>query len=275
MAAGIRDREAKMRRDAQTLAVALDRAEAANRTTNEFLANMSHELRTPLNGVLGMTQVLGATVTEPRQAKMIATVLDSAKRLETLVSDILDAAKLSAGTAEVAAEPFAIAAAVREAGEAWRAQAAKKGLALTVEADQDPDPVVLGDRARLRQILDNLVSNAIKFTAAGEVRLSLTRVEAAAGPRCRITVADTGVGFDPAMKERLFQAFRQADSSATRKYGGAGLGLSISRGLAELMGGALDGDPRPGGGSIFTLDLPLPEAGAAAAREDSGERGAA
>jgi signal transduction histidine kinase len=272
MAAEIRDREAKMLRDAETLAVALDRAETANRTTNEFLANMSHELRTPLNGVIGLTQVLAGMVKEPTQAKLISTVTDSARQLEILLSDILDAAKLSAGQTEVIAQPFAIAAAVRAAGAAFEGPAAKKRLGLVVEIADGPDPVVMGDPARLRQILDNLLSNAIKFTASGDVRLALSQVDGGGRPRFRITVADTGVGFDPAMTERLFERFQQADGSATRQYGGTGLGLSISRGLAELMGGTLDGAPRPEGGSIFTLDLRLP---LAVASEAAAIRGAA
>ena len=276
MAAEIRDREAKMLRDAETLAVALDRAETANRTTNEFLANMSHELRTPLNGVLGLGQVLVGMINEPRQAKLIATVMDSAKHLEILLSDILDAAKLSAGQTEVAAVPFAIAAAVRAVGDASSAAAARKGLALIVETPSGADPVVLGDPGRLHQILDNLVSNAIKFTGSGEVRLTLTELDPGETPRYRITVADTGMGFDPAQKERLFEKFQQADSSATRKFGGTGLGLSISRGLAELMGGTLDGDSSPGKGSTFTLELPLALASSRAAQaEPLLDRGAA
>ena len=266
MAAEIRDRETKMRRDAETLAVALDRAETANRTTNAFLANMSHELRTPLNGVLGMGQVLGAMITDPRQTRMITTVMESARHLEVLLSDILDAAKLSAGQTEIAAAPFAIGALVRAVGEASSAAAAQKGLALPVDIPPGPDPLVMGDPERVRQIIDNLVSNAIKFTAAGEVRLALVQVEPGATPRYRVTVSDTGMGFDPAMKERLFEKFQQADGSATRKFGGTGLGLSISRGLAELMGGELDGDSVPGQGSIFTLELPLPLAAPIAAQ---------
>jgi signal transduction histidine kinase len=274
MASEIRDREAKMLRDAETLAVALDRAQTANRATNEFLANMSHELRTPLNGVIGLTQVLAGMVQEPTQTKLINTVTDSARQLEVLLSDILDAAKLSAGQTEVTAEPFAIADLVRAVGESFTAAAAKKKLALMVDVPAGQAPVVMGDPARLRQILDNLISNAIKFTKTGEVRLGLVQVEDGGPPRFRLTVADTGVGFDPAQKERLFEKFQQADGSATRQYGGTGLGLSISRGLAELMGGTLDGEPRPEGGSIFTLDLRLPLAVRAQA-ETTSIRGAA
>jgi signal transduction histidine kinase len=277
MASEIRDRETKMRRDAETLAVALDRAEAANRTTNEFLANMSHEVRTPLNGVLGLSQVLARTLKEPAQAELITAVIASAEQLESLLSDILDAAKLSAGQTEVRTEPFAIGAAVRAAGAAWARPAADKGLTLVMEAPPEADRVVMGDPTRLRQILDNLLSNAVKFTTAGEVRLSVAMLDPAAPLRFRLSVADSGVGFDPAMKERLFQPFQQADGSSTRRYGGTGLGLSISRGLAELMGGVLDGSPRPEGGSVFVLELPLPlaETGQTVEPEARDVRGAA
>ena len=257
MAAEIRDREEKMRRDAETLAVALDRAEAANRTTNAFLANMSHEVRTPLNGVLGLSQVLARTTKDPAQIELVAAVINSAEALERLLSDILDAASLGAGQTEVRAEPFPLGAAVRAAGTTWAKPAADKGLVFAIDIDPAADQTVTGDPQRLRQVLDNLLSNAIKFTATGAVRLSLVRQGSPERPRFRFEVADSGVGFDPAMKERLFQPFQQADTSSTRRYGGTGLGLSISRGLAELMGGTLDGAPQAEGGSVFVLELPM------------------
>ncbi|HTI67259.1 MAG TPA: ATP-binding protein [Caulobacteraceae bacterium] len=257
MAAEIRDREAKMRRDAETLVVALDRAEAANRTTNQFLANMSHEVRTPLNGVLGLSHVLATTVKDPTQQELVAQVIASAETLETLLSDILDAAKLGARETEVRLEPFALDVCMRAIVAAWSGRAEKRGLRLVVDIAAGAERVVLGDPARLRQILDNLIGNAVKFTHQGEVRLTVRAGGQVARPRFRFEVSDTGVGFDLAMKERLFQPFQQGDSSATRRYGGTGLGLSISRGLAELMGGVLDGAPRSEGGSIFFLELPL------------------
>jgi signal transduction histidine kinase len=257
MAGEIRDRESKMRRDAETLAVALDRAEAANRATNHFLANMSHEVRTPLNGVLGLSHVLATTVKDPTQQELIRQVIASAESLETLLSDILDAAKLGAGEVEIDVEPFPLGAAMRAAAGVWSKKAEAKGLVLGLDIAPEAERTVLGDPGRIRQIVDNLLGNAVKFTAKGEVRLTVTRGGGVARPRFRMEVTDTGVGFDPAMKDRLFQPFQQADGSATRRYGGTGLGLTISRGLAELMGGTLDGTPRPEGGSMFFLELPL------------------
>ena len=261
MAAEIREREIKMRRDAETLAVALDRAEAANRTTNSFLANMSHEVRTPLNGVLGLSQVLVRTAKDPLQAELITSVIRSAESLETVLCDVLDAARLGAGQIEVRAEPFHIGEAVREATRSWAEQAQQRGLRLRLLVAAEAERHGLGDGERLRQILDALLSNAVKFTPHGEIRLEVS----GDGARLRFAVSDTGVGFDPASKERLFQAFQQADVSSTRRFGGAGLGLRIARGLAELMGGSLDGCPRPEGGSTFTLELPLPAVAASAA----------
>jgi signal transduction histidine kinase len=255
MAGEIADRETTMRRDAETLAVALDRAESANRATNEFLANMSHELRTPLNGVLGMSHVLATISKDPAQQELIKSVIQSASGLEALVSDILDAARLGAGQTEICMADFPLGGTMRSILNAWSAQAAQKKLVLALDLAPGTDVAVTGDPERLRQILDNLIGNAIKFTPKGEVRLSVRLV--GQGRRFRFEVADTGVGFDPSMKERLFQKFQQADTSATRRFGGTGLGLAISRGLAELMGGTLDGDPRPEGGSLFFLELPL------------------
>jgi signal transduction histidine kinase len=254
MAAEIREREARMRQDAETLAVALDRAQAANRTTNAFLANMSHEVRTPLNGVIGLSQVLARTVKDAGQTELIGAVIRSAEALERVLSDILDAARLRGGEAEVRAEPFAIGETVCATAAVWSERAAERGLAFSSEVAPEAERVGLGDRDRIRQVLDALLSNAVKFTARGEVRIEV----AATGPKVRFAVSDTGMGFDPASKERLFQPFQQADGSSTRRFGGAGLGLSIARGLAELMGGSLDGAVRPEGGSVFTLELPLP-----------------
>jgi signal transduction histidine kinase len=218
---------------------------------------MSHEVRTPLNGVLGLSHVLAATVQDPTQRELIRSVIASAESLEALLSDILDAARLGAGETEIRLERFALGDAGRSRAAAWRAKAAERGLALVLDLAPDADRDVLGDVERLSQILDNLLGNAVKFTSQGEVRLTV----GVSGPpglaSFRFEVADTGIGFDPAMKQRLFQPFQQADGSSTRRHGGTGLGLSISRGLAELMGGALDGAPRPEGGSVFWLELPL------------------
>jgi signal transduction histidine kinase len=226
---------------------------------------MSHELKTPLNGVLGMSHVLASIAKDPTQQELIKSVIASASGLEVLVSDILDAAKLGAGQTEINRVAFPLGGAMRALLNTWGEQAAQKTLVLAADLAPEVDQTVMGDPERLRQILDNLIGNAIKFTPKGEVRLTVRPVGKSKS-RFRFEVADTGVGFDPSMKERLFQKFQQADSSATRRYGGTGLGLAISRGLAELMGGTLDGDPRPEGGSLFVLELPLEAARAAETR---------
>ena len=246
MAAEIRERERR-------LAAALDRAESANRLTGEFLANMSHEIRTPLNGVLGLSQVLARTSRDPAQREMTDAIIESASALERLLCDILEAAQLHSGAAELRSEPFDLAPTVEAAVAPWRIAARDKGLALLVEVDPSIQATVVGDPDRLQQILSALLSNAVKFTARGEIRL-----QAGAGAQgFHFEVADTGIGIDPAQKEQIFAPFRQADGSSTRKQGGAGLGLSVAVGFARLMGGSLDCARREGGGSVFWADLPF------------------
>jgi signal transduction histidine kinase len=257
MAAAIRERERRIRQDAETLAIALDQAQSANRATNDFLANMSHELRTPLNGVLGLSRILVQTTTDPAQRKMVEAIEGSATGLEQMLGDVLDAARLKAGQMEVRAAPFDLGEAVRRTAGLWRSAAADKGLGLTVEIAPEAEGRVVGDSERMQQILGNLLSNAVKFTEAGAIRLTAGREP---GGAMRFQVRDTGIGFDPAVKERLFERFQQNDTSSTRRYGGSGLGLHISRSLAGLMGGTLDADSRPGDGATFTLRLDLPRA---------------
>jgi signal transduction histidine kinase len=203
-----------------------------------------------------MSHVLASIAKDPTQQELIRSVIESASGLEVLVSDILDAARLGAGQTEIHMADFPLGGTMRSIATAWAGQAAQKKLVLALDIAPEADVAVTGDPERLRQILDNLVGNAIKFTPKGEVRLSV-RLVGKAARRFRFEVSDTGVGFDASIKERLFQKFQQADTSATRRFGGTGLGLAISRGLAELMGGTLDGDPRPEGGSLFVLELPL------------------
>jgi diguanylate cyclase len=260
MALAIRERERSIRSHSAELEIALEKADSANRATNEFLATMSHEIRTPLNGVLGLSRVLLQTSADARQRKLLEAIESSATGLERLLSDVLDAARLKAGRLQIAPEPFDLDQAVEAAAALWSAAAAEKGLVLRLELGAAAGRRVLGDAVRLQQILGNLLSNAVKFTERGEI---LLWVADAPDGRVAFQVSDTGVGFDPAFKAQLFEPFRQADNSATRRFGGSGLGLSICRSLAELMGGELDGDGRPGEGAVFTLVLPLPAAPAA------------
>jgi signal transduction histidine kinase len=251
---------------------ALRQAQASARAKSDFLANMSHEIRTPLNGVLGLARALEETSGEERTRAMARTIVESAGALERLLSDALDLSRMEAGKLEVRPEPFDLAALVRRAVELFEPAAAAKGLALSLDSELPPVAPVVGDALRLQQILTNLVSNAVKFTAEGEVTVRVRRD----GRVVAFQVSDTGIGFDPARAAELFARFEQADGSIARRFGGSGLGLAISRSLAELMGGELTATAAPGEGSVFTLKLPLPEAAAATptapAREAPGER---
>jgi signal transduction histidine kinase/AmiR/NasT family two-component response regulator len=231
-------------------------AAAANTAKSEFLANMSHEIRTPLNGIVAMAHMLRKAdlpQTEKEAADLIAA---SGETLEALLSDILDTAKIESGRLTIEETPFHAGELVRSVAALLRLKADEKGVRLHVEIDPDQDRILVGDPTRLRQIVTNLLSNAVKFTAAGQVTV---RLQAGAASRQRLSVIDTGVGFDPASKLALFERFQQADGSITRNFGGTGLGLSISRGLADAMGGRLDCDSTPGEGAKFWLDLDLPD----------------
>jgi signal transduction histidine kinase/NO-binding membrane sensor protein with MHYT domain/ActR/RegA family two-component response regulator len=254
-----------LKRDAQALAEARDAAEAANAAKSLFLANMSHEIRTPLNGVIGLAQALSQTELNPGQREMLDLMQSSSRMLLTLLGDILDLARIESGRLTLESEPFNLRAAVHEAADLYRASAAAKGLALVVDVCPDCPDFATGDEVRLKQIMCNLVSNAVKFTEAGLVSL-----EASCGPKVdgrttlRVAVSDTGIGFGREERERLFGRFEQADGAITRRYGGSGLGLSICRQLAEMMGGDLDAESEPGGGSTFILTVPMSTAEAPA-----------
>ena len=230
------------------------RAEAANQAKSEFLANMSHEIRTPLNGVVAMADTLSRSDLPEREREMVEVVRASGVTLERLLSDILDSAKIEAGQVAIEAAPFHLGDAVREVAGLYRAAAEQKEVALEIDIDEGLEHRVVGDGVRVRQILSNLVSNALKFTAEGQVTLRVSTVD----DRVRFEVRDTGVGFDAEQKARIFARFQQADGSITRRFGGTGLGLAISRDLATLMGGAFECESTPGEGSVFWFDLNLP-----------------
>jgi signal transduction histidine kinase/AmiR/NasT family two-component response regulator len=244
------------------LAAANDAAEAANRAKTEFLANMSHEIRTPLNGVIGVASSLSRTPLSDKQREMVSLIEGSADTLQVLLSDILDLARIEAGRLEIAPEPLVLGEMVRQIGELFRAKAEDKGLTFELDCGEAERLCVEGDPTRLKQILGNLISNAVKFTETGRVRLALASTRAADRVKLRFEVADTGIGFDEATHQRLFGRFQQADGSVGRRFGGAGLGLAISRSLAEAMGGVLEAVSTPGEGSTFSLDLTLPLAAA-------------
>ena len=245
------------RRIAGRLQAATERAEAASRAKTEFLANMSHEIRTPLNGVVGVADLLAQAELPTRERRMAEIIRSSGQSLERLLSDVLDLARVEAGQLAMESAPFHAGDLVRAVAALCRLRADEKGLVLSAEIDPALEGWFLGDAVRVRQILTNLASNAVKFTESGSVTL---RATAPAPGRMRLEVADTGVGFSAADKERLFGRFQQADGSITRRFGGSGLGLAISRQLAGLMGGFVDCESLPGVGSRFWFEAPLASA---------------
>jgi signal transduction histidine kinase/CheY-like chemotaxis protein len=228
-------------------------AAAASRAKSEFLSTMSHELRTPLNGVVGIASALKATPLTPQQAEMVALIEGSGRTLSHLLSDILDFSKIEAGRIEIDRAPFDLAKETRAIASLMFPGAAE-GVATRLDIAPACGGTVCGDAVRLKQIVANLVSNAIKFTRAGEIAVTLRRD----GDDVELRVSDTGVGFESHQADRLFQRFTQADSSITRRYGGTGLGLAITKALCEAMGGTIKAEGQPGVGATFIVRLPLP-----------------
>ncbi len=240
----------------QALARARDEAEAASRAKSAFLANTSHELRTPLNGMIGLAQLASAAdLDEERRREYLRQIVDSAQSLAGIISDILDLSKIEAGKLHLETAVFDLGELLRNLQRSYATLAAARGLRLELDIGPGLDVAVTGDALRVRQILSNFLSNALKFTAIGEVRLGAARKQ---GERVRFEVRDSGPGIDALTQERLFQPFTQADESMTRRFGGTGLGLSICRELAQLMGGTVGVVSEPGMGSVFWAELPLP-----------------
>lgn len=255
--------EAARRREAEeALAIAKLAAEDATKAKAEFLANMSHEIRTPMNGVIGMTEILARTSLSDTQRHYVETIHNSGDTLLALINDILDFSKIEAGKLEIQPAALDLRDLIERTAEQLAERAQRKGLQLLAEYDPSAPAAVIGDPVRIRQILTNLLGNAIKFTQQGEVRVRVTLDAPAsreAGPAIfRIAVTDTGTGISPEGQARLFQSFSQVDGSSTRVHGGTGLGLSICKQLSELMGGAIGVHSQSGQGSTFWVTLPLP-----------------
>ncbi len=240
--------------------LARSQAEAAGAAKSAFMANMSHELRTPLNGVVAMASILARTPLTADQLEMLEVIKTSAHSLQTLLSDVLDLAKIESGKIDLQPDATTPAALARHVASLFSAPAAEKGLSFSLLFQDDADVGVLADSVRVTQILTNLCSNAVKFTERGGVTLSVGVNTRGDRRLVAFSVSDTGIGISPDVQAHIFDRFAQADVSITRRFGGTGLGLSISRHLAELMGGRIILTSAEGQGSTFKVELDLPAA---------------
>jgi PAS domain S-box-containing protein len=233
-------------------------SEKANRAKSEFLANMSHEIRTPMNGVIGMAQLLRFTETTDEQEEYLDSLELSCKNLLELINDILDLSRIESGKLELESADFSLRHSIQEVVTNQSSRIKQKDFTLTIDIQEQVPELVQGDSLRFKQILMNLLGNAIKFTETGSIAISMT-VSSFQKPTCtfRLMVRDTGIGMTPETLERIFDPFEQADNSTTRRFGGSGLGLSICRRLAELMGGRIWAESVPGLGSTFFVELPF------------------
>ncbi len=253
----------------------LKEAAQSDQHKSDLLRVLSHELRTPLNGVLGMTQLLSLGQLTSEQRAQLATIASSGNRLDELINDVMDSERLNAGRLRIIKEPVKFSSFITPILDRHRRAADAKGLRFEIEAQTDlPDQVVI-DAARAAQCLDHLISNAVKFTSEGHVRISCSHITSPGPPRLIFKVKDTGIGMSKDAQNRIFQRFAQEDMSESRNYGGVGLGLWNSKIMAELMGGSLGVNSKPGAGSTFTLNLiaeAAPAKDAAASPQGSGQK---
>ncbi|MCE2890646.1 MAG: ATP-binding protein [Aquidulcibacter sp.] len=263
--------EARIEERTHDLEMAKTAAEAADHAKSAFLAQMSHEIRTPMNGVLGMADALSRTPLDDRQLRMLAVIQDSGDTLLALLNDVLDIAKIEAGKLALESLDFSIMEIVRSTEAMFTLRAHQKGISFAVNVDPSADIWCLGDPTRIKQVLYNLVSNAVKFTQSGSVLVTITADDVGENRRAlTIAVKDTGIGIEPEVQGRLFERFSQAETATNRKFGGTGLGLAICKQLVALMDGEIEVESRVGEGSVFrfTVSMPL---GVAPERTDAGQ----
>jgi signal transduction histidine kinase/CheY-like chemotaxis protein len=238
------------------LNAALERAEEAARAKSDFLAVMSHEIRTPLNAVIGMSELLSLESLAPEHQEQVNLIHESGRNLLALINDILDFSKIEAGKMQLAHEAFDLADLLQGTLRSFEALQSARHIRFRGELAPLPE-IVIGDRVRLRQVITNLIGNAVKFTPQGEVRLEANAEATSDGWRLHVRVTDNGIGMSPEQQARLFQPFSQADASTSRHFGGTGLGLAICRRLVQAMGGTISCESSPGLGSVFSFDVRL------------------